>query len=475
MTNRQRSAQGGLATWTRRSVLSAAAATALAFAAPVTAYADVVIPEKDELTFGFIKLTDMAPLAVAKELGYFEDEGLYVTLEAQANWKVLLDRVITGELDGAHMLAGQPLAATIGFGTKAHIITPFSMDLNGNGITVSNEIWEMMKPHIPKMADGRPQHPISADALKKVVEKFQSEGKPFKMGMVFPVSTHNYELRYWLASGKIHPGYYSPTDVSGTIKAEALLSVTPPPQMPATLEAGTIHGYCVGEPWNQQAVFKGIGVPVITDYEIWKNNPEKVFGITKEFAEKNPNTTMLLTKALIRAAIWLDENSNANRMKAVEMLAKSEYVGADKEVIANSMTGTFEYEKGDKREVPDFNVFFRYFATYPYYSDAIWYLTQMRRWGQIAETKSDAWFIETAKSVYRPDLYMKAAEAIIKDGHAKKEDFPFGTDGFKAPTPAEDIIDGVPYDGRKPNAYLESLSIGLKSNQKVEGSEVVGG
>ncbi|MEO0800406.1 MAG: CmpA/NrtA family ABC transporter substrate-binding protein [Pseudomonadota bacterium] len=456
-------------------IMSGVAAIGLAISLPTVAQAEILDLEKDELKFGFIKLTDMAPLAVAKELGYFEEEGLYVTLEAQANWKVLLDRVITGELDGAHMLAGQPLAATIGFGTKAHIITPFSMDLNGNGITVSNEIWAMMKPHIPKGPDGKPVHPIKADALKKVVDKFKAEGKPFKMGMVFPVSTHNYELRYWLASGGIHPGFYSPTDVSGTVKADALLSVTPPPQMPATLEAGTIHGYCVGEPWNQQAVFKGIGVPVITDYEIWKNNPEKVFGITKEFAEKYPNTTLALTKALIRAAIWLDANNNGNRMKAVEMLAKSEYVGADKEVIANSMTGTFEYEKGDKRPVADFNVFFRYYATYPFYSDAIWYLTQMRRWGQIADQKSDEWYIKTAKSVYRPDIYMKAAEMVIADGHAKKADFPFGTDGFKEPTPAADIIDGVPYDGRTPNAYLESLSIGLKKKQVVRGSEVAGG
>ena len=137
--------------------------------------------EKDELTFGFIKLTDMAPLAVAYELGYFEEEGLFVTLEPQANWKVLLDRVITGELDGAHMLAGQPLAATIGFGTKAHIVTPFSMDLNGNGITVSNEIWEMMKPHLEMQDDGKPVHPIKASALKPVVDKFQDDGKPFNM------------------------------------------------------------------------------------------------------------------------------------------------------------------------------------------------------------------------------------------------------------------------------------------------------
>ncbi|MEM5521738.1 CmpA/NrtA family ABC transporter substrate-binding protein [Sulfitobacter sp. AS59] len=439
-----------------------------------TAYAEMLDLEKDELTVGFIKLTDMAPLAVAYENGYFEDEGLFVTLEAQANWKVLLDGVIDGQLDGAHMLAGQPLAATIGYGTKAHIITPFSMDLNGNAITVSNEIWEKMKPNVPKMDDGRPQHPISASALKPVVEDYKDQGIPFNMGMVFPVSTHNYELRYWLAAGGLQPGYYSDQDISGQIGADVFLSVTPPPQMPATMEAGTIFGYCVGEPWNQQAVFKGIGVPVITDYQLWKNNPEKVFGISAEFAKENPNTTLAMTKALIRAAIWLDENENANRPEAVEMLSRSEYVGADYEVIANSMTGTFEFEKGDKREIPDFNVFFRHNATYPYYSDAIWYLTQMRRWGQIAEPKSDEWFVDTAKEVYRPDLYLAAAKMLVDEGTADAADFPWDSDGFKAPTPAEDIIDGIAYDGRAPNAYLDSLPIGLKGDQMIIDNQIKG-
>lgn len=425
--------------------------------------AEVGPPEKDELTFGFIKLTDMAPLAIAYEKGYFEDEDLYVTIEAQANWKVLLDGVIDGQLDGAHMLAGQPLAATIGYGTEAHIITPFSMDLNGNGITVSNDIWDQMSQYIPKQ-DGMSVHPIKADYLKPVVDSYRDRGEPFNMGMVFPVSTHNYELRYWLAAGGIHPGYYAPHrgDTAGTIDAEVLLSVTPPPQMPATLEAGTIFGYCVGEPWNQQAVFKGIGVPIITDYEIWKNNPEKVFGITAEFAEQYPNTTVRIVKALLRAAMWLDENDNANREEAVEILSRREYVGADYDVIANSMTGTFEYEKGDKREVPDFNVFFRYNATYPYYSDAIWYLTQMRRWGQISEPKSDDWFFETAKSVYRPDIYRVAAEELIGDGTMNAEDFPaFASEtGFKPPQ--HEFLDAISFDGSKPNDYLRSLDIGLK-------------
>ncbi|WP_244161227.1 CmpA/NrtA family ABC transporter substrate-binding protein [Pseudomonas anguilliseptica] len=423
--------------------------------------------EKDELKFGFIKLTDMAPLAIAYEKGFFEDEGLYVTLEAQANWKVLLDRVIDGELDGAHMLSGQPIGATIGFGTKADVVTAFTMDLNGNAITVSNAVWEEMKKHVP-MEGGKPVHPIKADALKPVIEKFNAGGKSFNLGMVFPVSTHNYELRYWLAAGGIHPGYYAPHkgDTSGQIDAKALLSVTPPPQMPATLEAGTIHGYSVGEPWNQAAVFKGIGVPVVADYSIRKNMSEKVFGVSKSWADANPETHKRVVKALIRAGQWLDADNNANRQEAVEILSRPEYVGADAKVIANSMTGTFEFEKGDKREVPDFNVFFRYHATYPYYSDAVWYLTQMRRWGQIAEAKPDSWYLEMAKKVYLPDIYREAAAELVAEGKFSASDFPpADDDGFRAAL--TDTIDDVPYDGRKPNAYLEQFEIGLKGDTQI--------
>ncbi len=453
----------------RRTALKALGVAMAAAMLSAPSVAEVGWPEKEELKFGFIKLTDMAPLAIAYENGYFEDEGLYVQLEAQANWKVLLDGVIDGQLDGAHMLAGQPLAATIGYGTKADIITPFSMDLNGNAITVSNQVWEDMTPHVPMGDDGKPVHPISASSLKPVVEAYADNGEPFKMGMVFPVSTHNYELRYWLAAGGLHPGYYAPHkgDTSGTLDADVLLSVTPPPQMPATMEAGTIHGYCVGEPWNQQAVFKGIGVPVITDYEIWKNNPEKVFGITKEFSEKYPNTTVRIVKALIRAAYWLDENDNANRTDAVKILSQSNYVGADFDVIANSMTGTFEYEKGDRREVPDFNVFFRYNATYPYYSDAVWYLTQMRRWGQISEGKSDSWYFDTAAQVYRPDIYKVAAEELINEGMFAASDFPdFATETGYRP-PQDDFLDDVVFDGSKPNDYLDSMPIGLKGDTQL--------
>ena len=156
----------------------------------------------------------------------------------------------------------------------------------------------------------------------------------------------------------------------------------------------------------------------------------------------------------------------------MKILSQPNYVGADYEVIANSMTGTFEYEKGDKRALPDFNVFFRYNATFPYYSDAVWYLTQMRRWGQIPEAKTDAWFAEVAADVYRPDIYIEAARMLVDEGLADEAGFPWDTDGYKDPTAA--FIDGVEYDGRAPNAYLDSFPIGLKGEQVVIGNAVEG-
>lgn len=438
-------------------------------AAPGAAPPPVGAVEKASLKLGFIKLTDMAPLAVAKEKGFFAEEGLNVALEPQANWKVLLDGVIGGQLDAAHMLAGQPIAATIGLGTRAELIAPLSLDLNGNAITVSNRIWAQIEPALPKGPDGKPIHPISASALRPVVDRFRSQGKPLKFGMVFPVSTHNYELRYWLAAGGIHPGFYLPGDVAGTTGADIQLSVTPPPQMPATLEAGTIEGYCVGEPWNQAAVKKKIGVPIITDNDIWARNPEKVLGMTKAFAARYPATTTALIRAIIKAQQWLDADNGAHRAEAVQILARPNYVGADPDVIAASMTGQFTYAPGDTRPAPDFNIFFRDFAGYPYASDAVWYLTQMRRWGQIAEDHPDQWYIDTAKAVYRADLYTAAASSLVAQGAIPAASVPT-TDGFKGVQTG--FIDGVTYDGRTPNAYLAKFAIGLKTGQAVTAAGV---
>jgi nitrate/nitrite transport system substrate-binding protein len=415
--------------------------------------------EKTELKLGFIKLTDCAPVLIAKEKGFFEKEGLNVTVEAQANWKVLLDRVISGELDGAHMLPGQAIGATIGFGSQADIVVPFAMGLNTLAITVSNDIWAKMKPAIP-LVDGKPVHPISAAALKPVVAQYKANGKSFPLGMVFPTSTHNYMLRYWLAAGGIHPGLYAADDTTGTKGGDVHISVTPPPQMPATLEAGTIYGYSVGEPWNQQAVFKGIGVPVVTANDIWKRTPEKVLGLRKDWVEKNPKTALALTKALLRAAQWMDAENGKNRQEAAKIFSKKEFIGADYDVIVGPITGTYQYEKGDTRPLPDFNIYLKDDASYPYFSDAVWYLTQMRRWGQIAEPKDAAWYLETAKKVYRPDLHQQAAKALVEEGAFTAAEVIRDTDGYRPPS--KDFIDGVEFDGKKPLEYLKAQTIGNK-------------
>ncbi len=430
--------------------------------AAVTTILDI---EKPALKFGFIKLTDCAPLVIAKEKGFFDEEGLNVELEVQANWKNLLDGVINGQLDGAHMLAGQPIGATIGFGTQANIITAYSLDYNGNAITVSNEIWAQMQENEPRLKEPKPEHPITAASLKPIVDKYKQEGKNFAMGMVFPVSTHNYEIRYWLAAAGINPGTYTAENISGTVGADVILNVTPPPEMPKTLEAKTILGYCVGEPWNQQAVVKGIGVPVTTNYDIWKNNPEKVFGVTEEWNSKHPNTHLAIVKSLIRAGKWLDQTDASgklvNRQEAAQILSGRNYVGADVDVIDNSMTGTFVFQKTDVREMPDFNVFFKYYSSYPHYSDCIWFLTQMRRWGQITEAKPAEWYAETAKRIYKPEIYQKAASMLVEEGKMSAEDFPAKEyDGYREVS--TDFIDGKKYDAKDPIAYINSFEIGIK-------------
>ena len=430
---------------------------AIAVAAPApTLAAPAERPEKQELKIGFIKLTDCAPLIVAYEKGFFEDEGLYVTLEAQANWKIVLDRVIDGSLDASHMLPGQPLGAALGIGGRANLVAVAGMGLNTLAVTVSNSVWSKMKPGVPAQG-GKPIHPISAANLTPAIAAANNGGKRFTMAMVFPTSTHNYALRYWLAAGGVHPGYYTPTDTNGTTNGRVLLSVTPPPQMPSTLGAGTIFGYSVGEPWNQQAVIKNIGVPVITADEIWSRMPEKVLGMRREFVDRNPKTARAVVRALIRATQWLDAKNGANRQELARMLARPEYVGADTNVLLGPLIGQYQFERGDIRAAPSINLYYRSFAGYPFYADAVWYLTQMRRWGQIPSAKPDAWYDTVARQVYRPDIYRAAAASLIASGKMAASDLP-AANAYSAGSGR--FIDGITFDPSKPNAYLGQFAIG---------------
>jgi len=353
------------------------------------------ILEKSTLRLGIVALTDCAPIVVAVEKGFFARHGLRVSLSREASWSAIRDKLALGELDGAQMLAGMPLASSLGVGAAPRpMLTACSLDLNGNAITVSEDLYRRMQEIDPAAMASRP---ISARALKRVIDEDRGAGRePMVFATVFPVSSHNYELRYWMASAGIDPD------------RDVQLVVVPPSQMVAALQERHIVGYCVGEPWNQRAVAIGIGRSLITSYELWNNKPEKVFGVNRAWAESHPKAHRAALRALIEAARWID--SPGNREEVVRIIAGREFVNAPLEVVANSMTGTWRYSRHEAPDsMPDFNVYFRYAATFPWRSHAVWFLTQMMRWGQI-EIPID--FRAVAEAVYRPDIYRDAAAEL---------------------------------------------------------------
>ena len=354
--------------------------------------------EKTKLTIGFIALTDCAPIVIAKEKGFFKKYGLDVHVAKEGGgWPGIQQKVISGEYDFAHALAGMPIAATLGINGDAHLQAVLSLDYNGNAITFGNKIINEMK----KYGMDETKRPLSSEALKKYIDaKHAAEGdsyKPLSFGMVHPVSTHNYELRYWMASSGIVP------DRDTTIKP------FPPPTMPSNLIAGNIEGYCVGEPWNERIVMEKKGSELVSNYDIWNNNPEKVLQTRADFITKNPETTKAVMKAILEAQIWLDTSWD-NRKEAAKILSKRNYVNAPVAVLEKSMTGTFQYLKDQKAEPnPMFNVFANYYAAYPFYSHGMWFITQMYRWGQIDKAVD---MKKTIESVYRPDLFAEVAKEV---------------------------------------------------------------
>lgn len=413
--------------------------------------------EKKELTIGFIALTDCAPLVIAKEKGFFEKQGLDVhVVKEGGGWPGIQQKVISGEYDFSHALAGMPIAATLGINGNANLQAVLSLDFNGNGITFGNKIINEMK----KYGMDEKKRPLGSESLKKYIDaKHAAEGdkyQPLNFGMVHPVSTHNYELRYWMASSGIEP------DRDTTIKP------FPPPTMPSNLIAGNIEGYCVGEPWNERIVMMKEGSTLVTNYDIWNNNPEKVLQTRADFITKNPETTKAVMKAVIEAQMWLDA-SWENRKEAAKILSQKNYVNAPVNVLEKSMVGTFQYLKGQKSEAnPQFNVFANYYAAYPFYSHGMWFITQMYRWGQIEKPVDMKAVIE---SVYRPDLFEIAAKEVgyTLPPSAWKKD---GVDKYNM------FMDGKVYDPNKAVEYIYSFDVNgakvseadLKAANKWEGT-----
>jgi len=406
--------------------------------------------EQRRVRLGFIPLTDCAVLVAAQEKGFFAGHGLEVQLVREPSWANIRDKVDSGALDGAHMLAPMALAAgqdVSGAGVRP-IVTAFSLGLNGNAITVSRTLHARMIEADPA---AMAEQPCTARALKAVVDADQRAGRaPLTFATVFTFSAHDLQLRDWLCAAGIDP------------ERDVRLVVIPPPQMADHLEAGLIDGYCVGEPWNSQAVERGIGCIVISGYEFWNNAPEKVLGVTRDWAEAHPRTHLTLLMALLEAAQWLDEPEH--REPAATWLAEEAYVRAPLDAVRRAMTGQMIYVPGEAaRAQPDFHVFHRYAANFPWRSHAIWFLAQMARWGRI-ERPAD--WLAAAREVYRPDRYRAAAEALgmpSPQGDLKTEGshaLPWTLADATAPLTlgADRFFDGRLFDPLAPEAVPDRLT-----------------
>lgn len=340
--------------------------------------------ERQKLTLGITPLVDCAPIVLAEELGAFERHGLEVEIRREASWATIRDKVALGLLDAAQMLAPMPLATTLGIDSVGvPMIAAMTLDQNGNAITLSQGLWNEIEQSAPELVSRSLEGgaPLDARALAAAVRARAAAGRPLlTLASVFPFSSHNYLLRLWLASGGLNPD------------RDVRITVVAPPHTVAHMSGGLIDGYCVGEPWNQQAVALGIGRIAIAGYQLWRAMPEKVLGTTEAWARKHPKTLRALIGALIEACAWLDEP--ANRVEAARVLASPRYVNAPADVITRSLS------------LPGYHIFHRGAANYPWRSHGDWYLAQMVRWGQLA---GDVDIHAVADRVFRTDLYRVAA------------------------------------------------------------------
>lgn len=374
-----------------------------------------------DLTLGFIPLTDCAPLVVAKTQGYFAEEGLEVALSREASWATIRDKVAVGALDGAHMLA--PMALAPAGLEGGSMLAPLALNQNGSAITVSIQLAALMAEVDP----GALAAPlVTARALAKVVAGRREQGAPpLTFAVVFPHSMHNYFLRYWLAQAGIDPD------------RDVRLVVTPPPRMVEHLRSGEIDGFCVGAPWNAAAVDEGLGESLIKASQFWPGGPDKVFGVTAAWAESHGDELRAALRALIRAAAWADEPGN--HAELVALLSRPDHVGVEPEVVARAL----------KSEI----VFHRDAAGLPRREHALWFLSQMVRWGQVG---ADLDLAAVADRVYRPDLFREAALSL---GPVLE---PAQVFADAAPA-ASALFDGARFDPADVRGYAASFAVGRVS------------
>lgn len=349
------------------------------------------LTEKQELKLGFMRLTDAAPLVLARELGFFQELGLEVELVREISWANLRDRLALGDLDAAQMLSPLPMMATYGVGgVRANIITGMSLSLNGNAITLSNHL----AARLQLQADDLPVDPLQiSDQLKKLIEQ---ENRTPALTLATPnlFSMHTILLRMWLQASGINPDH------------DVRIIVLPPAQMCDSLARGIIDGFCVGEPWNSMAVTQGSGTVVSSGYQIWNNSPEKVLGVTEGWHQDNPGSHLRLRLALMKACRCLSEWGY--REQALTFLSRPEYLNLPEKILAPSLLGDFRFTKGQEPvAMKDFHVFWNYQACFPWRSSAETILKLLAF--SLARPIDHDQVKNLVQRCYRTDLYRDAA------------------------------------------------------------------
>jgi len=371
-------------------------------------------PEKKEVKIGFIPLTDCASVVIASVMKFDEKYGIKIIPSKEASWAAVRDKLVNGELDAAHVLYGLIYGVHLGIGgPKKDMAVLMNINQNGQAITLAN-----------KFADKGVK---SGAELKSFMDKNKAE---YTFAQTFPTGTHAMWLYYWLATYGIDPF----KDVKNI--------VVPPPQMVANMRVGNMDGFCVGEPWNNRAIYDKIGFTVETSQGIWKDHPEKTLGTTGEFVQKNPNSARAMTAALLDASKFIDVM--ANRKKVAEIIADKSYVNCPVEVIDQRLEGNYENGLGKKWKDPDYMKFYAEgTVNFPYLSDGMWFLTQHKRWGLLKEEPD---YLKVAKEINQIEIYKQAAAMT------------------KTPVPKEvmrtsKLIDGVVWDGKDPKKYVSSFKI----------------
>ena len=336
--------------------------------------------EQTTVSIGYIPLSDCAPIVIAQEKGFFAKYGIErVNLCQESSWDAIAEQIVSGELTAAQMVAGLPLALTLGMNgnPSVPISVPIVLSRNGNAITLSTELYN------------RGIHNLQT--LKATISHSEQQ---ITLGIVHECSMHNLMLRYWLASGGIDP------DI------DIKLIVIPPQEMVARMKSGSIDGFCVGEPWNTQAVQEGVGFVIATDLDIWAGNPEKVLGFTDAWVQQHPNTHMAIVQAILEACEYCDEPRH--RKEIVNLLSR--HLNLPLQYLSPALIGPFDRGGNTTPEnLPRYHQFHVENANCPRRIEGLWILTQLARWGIAPFPKNR---VEILDRVRRVDHFITACDRL---------------------------------------------------------------